>query len=66
VQYLSLDCEQFGLDGGGASQPPQQGCQPEHEFTLDRGTSIVIRDHSCLKTAIVVDVLDNLDDRFSG
>jgi hypothetical protein len=34
-QMFRLDLEQAALDGGGATQPPQQTCQSEHEFSLD-------------------------------
>src|SRR5947209_2683946 len=34
-QMPGLDLEQAALDGGGATQPPQQTCQSEHEFFLN-------------------------------
>jgi hypothetical protein len=43
AQYLGLDPKQIGLDRGGATQTPQQRCQPQHQFALDRGLGVIIR-----------------------
>jgi hypothetical protein len=44
LQNLRLDSDEIGLDRVGAAQPPQQRCQAEHQFSLDGGPCIVVRD----------------------
>jgi hypothetical protein len=44
VQDFGLDRKQIGLDGDDPTQPPQQGCQAQHEFAFDRRLGIVVRD----------------------
>jgi hypothetical protein len=34
-QVLRLDLEQAALDGGGATQPPQQARQSQNQFPFD-------------------------------
>jgi hypothetical protein len=64
AQDLSLDREQFGLNGSSAPQSPQQGRQAKHELTLDRRADVMVSDDGRLESLIVVDVLDNFDDCF--
>jgi len=46
TQDLGLNPKQIGLDCSGATQAPQQRCQPKYQFALDRGLGIIVRDDS--------------------
>jgi hypothetical protein len=56
-QVLSLDLEQATLDRGSAAQAPQQACQSKHEFSFDRGPSIIVGRNRHLERRIVFGVL---------
>jgi hypothetical protein len=64
AQYLGLDPKQIGLDRGGATQTPQHRCQPQHQFALDRGPGVEIRNDGRIERSVVLDILDNVDDSF--
>ena len=64
AQYFGLDPKQIGLDRGGATQTPQQRCQPQHQLALDRGLGVVIRNDGRLERSVVLDILDTIDDGF--
>jgi hypothetical protein len=42
-QMFRLDLEQAALDGGGATQPPQQTWKSQHQFSLDGRLRVIVR-----------------------
>jgi hypothetical protein len=41
AQDFGLDRKQISLDGDDPTQPPQQGCEAQHEFVFDRRLGVV-------------------------
>ena len=66
TQDLGLNPKQIGLDCSGATQTPQQRCQPKHELAFDRGPGIIVRDDSRFESAVVIGILNDFDHRFSA
>jgi hypothetical protein len=66
TQNLGLNPKQIGLDCSGATQAPQQRCQPKYEFALDCGLDIIVRDDSRFESAVVIGILNDFDYRFSA
>jgi hypothetical protein len=65
-QVFRLDLEQAALDGGGATQPPQEACQSEHEFSLDGRLCIIVGGHGHLEGRIVLRIFQRIDHGFCG
>jgi hypothetical protein len=61
-----LDLEQAALDGGGATQPPQQARQSEHEFPLDSRLCIIVGGHGHFEGRIVLGIFQRVDHGFGG
>jgi hypothetical protein len=40
--------------------------QAEHRFPLDRGPSLIVRNNGRLEASVIINILDYLDDGFSG
>jgi hypothetical protein len=64
VQDLGLDLQEVGLDSCGAADAPQQGCQPEREFALDRRSGVEIRDDGCFECSVVLKIFEGDNDGF--
>lgn len=62
AQDFGLDPHEIGFDRGGATQAPQQWCQPQDKLTLDGGLGVVVRNDGRLERSVVLDILDNFDD----
>jgi hypothetical protein len=60
-QVFRLDLEQATLDGGGATQPPQQARQSEHEFSLDRRWRVIVGGDGHLEGRIVLRIFQRVD-----
>ena len=61
-----LNPKQIGLDCSGATQAPQQRCQPKYQFALDCGLGIIVRNDSRFESAVVIGILNDFDHRFSA
>jgi hypothetical protein len=58
AQDLGLDPEQIGLNGGGATQTPQQRCQPKHQLALYCGPGVTISDDEGYKSFVDLNFLE--------
>jgi len=65
-QVFRLDLEQAAFDGGGATQPPQQARQSEHEFSLDRRLRVIVGGHDQFEGRIVIGIFQRVDHGFCG
>src|SRR6516164_6590751 len=63
-QYLGLDLQEIGLNGGSAADAPQQGRQPKHQLALDGCSGIVIRDDGCFECLVVFNIFERDNDGF--
>jgi hypothetical protein len=55
-----------GLTSFWPTDAPQQGCKAQDQFALDRSAWVIVCDDGCLEGFVVLGVLENLDDGFSG
>jgi len=65
-QMSRLDLEQIALDGGGATQSPQEACQSEHEFSLDSRLRVIVGSHGHFEGGIVLRIFQRVDHGFCG
>src|SRR5215472_15751242 len=63
-QMLCLDLEQTALNRGGPTQPPQEACQSEHEFSFDGRLRVVVGRDSEFKGCIVLGIFQCIDHGF--
>jgi hypothetical protein len=61
---FGLNLEQSGFKRGGAAQPQQDTGQSQHEFTLDRGLRVIIRDDGRFELPIIFGVFQQSNDGF--
>jgi hypothetical protein len=63
---LRLHSQHCGVDRGRASDAPQQGSDPKHEFTFNCRLRVKIGRDSRLECLVVVDVFENVDHGFGA
>jgi hypothetical protein len=63
-QMFRLDLKQAALNGGRATQPPQQARQPEHELSLDRRLRIIVSGHGKFERCIILGIFQRVDHGF--
>ncbi len=54
-------CEQAGLHGRGAAEPPQGAGQPKHELAFDGGLGIVVGDDGGFEGLVVLGIFQGAD-----
>jgi hypothetical protein len=59
-----LDFKKVGLNGGGATKAPQQGCESKHLFPRHGRFGAVVGDDCGLERFVVFGVFQSSDDRF--
>jgi hypothetical protein len=59
---FALKLEQAGFDRAGATQSPQQTCQPMNECKLDDGSRINVGDEGTLERSVRANMFESLDD----
>ena len=64
-QVFRLDLEQSALDGGRATQPPQQARQSENQFSFDRRLRVVVGCNGHFEGRIVLGIFQRVDHGFS-
>jgi hypothetical protein len=61
-QKFALKLKQTGFDRTGATQSPQQACQPMSECKLDDGSRIDAADEGTLERSVRANMFESLDD----
>ncbi len=65
-QKFGLQLKQTGFDRAGATQSPQQACQPMSECKLDDGSRINAADEGTLERSVRANMFESLDDGLVG
>jgi hypothetical protein len=63
---VSLYTEKGGFDRRRSAYAPEQRCQTQHQFALDRRLGVIVSDDRRLESLVVLDVLKRSDDGFGA
>jgi hypothetical protein len=61
---LRLDLEQAAFDRCGATEPPQQACQSENEFSFESELGVVIGNDGHLERNVIFGIFWHVDHGF--
>ena len=64
AQYLNLEPHKISVDRGRATDAPKERSQSERQFAFHGRLGFVVCDNGRFKFFVVLDIFDNLDDRF--